>query len=131
MSRLDERVHEMEYDGLVNSVYLPADTFVVKLKAGQGVLKRGTALALSGGEAGTGQMVILGTAAAANEALTANCILCDDTDTGTGDAVAALAYRTGHFNGNRLIVAEGYSITAADKEHLRSGGILLDDAIII
>ena len=40
-----------------------------------------------------------------------------------------IAYRTGHFNRNALIVKEGYTMTKADEEELRKGGILLDDAI--
>ena len=44
------------------------------------------------------------------------------------DDVDVEAYRTGHFNRNRLIVAEDYDLTADDEEALRSVGILLSDA---
>ena len=43
--------------------------------------------------------------------------------------VTALAYRTGHFARNKLIVKNGYTMTATDEEELRKGGILLSDAI--
>jgi len=64
------------------------------------------------------------------ETLRANCVLADDTQTGevTGSAVTAVAYRTGHFSRNKLGVADGYTLTAADEEALRGGGILLSDA---
>ena len=45
--------------------------------------------------------------------------------------MVAIAYRTGHFNANTLIVKDEYEITAADKEALRSVGILLSDAVEI
>ena len=118
--RLDENLGSMGYDGLINQCFPTGDVFTVSLRAGQGNLTRGTALALSSGTAGKGDMVLLGTEAVA-----------DDTDTGTaaGDAVNGIAYRTGHFNRNALIVKEGYTMTKADEEELRKGGILLDDAI--
>lgn len=67
------------------------------------------------------------------ETLTANCILAQDIDTGavSGAAVTALAYRTGHFNRNKLTVKAEYTLTATDEESLRNGGILLDDAVEI
>jgi hypothetical protein len=55
-------------------------------------------------------------------------ILAEDCDTGTGSAVVALAYISGYFNGNKLIVATGYTITAANEEELRALGIFLADA---
>ena len=129
--RLDENLGAVGYDGLINQCFPTGDVFAVSLRAGQGNLTRGTVLALSSGTAGKGDMVLLGTEAVADETLAANCILADDTDTGTaaGDAVNGIAYRTGHFNRNTLIVKEGYTMTKADEEELRKGGILLDDAI--
>lgn len=129
--RLDENLGAVGYDGLINQCFPTGDVFAVALRAGQGILTRGTALALSTGTAGKGDMVILGTEAATDETLTANCILADDTDTGAagGDAVNGIAYRVGHFNRNALAVKESYTMTKADEEDLRKGGILLDDAI--
>ena len=59
----------------------------------------------------------------------ANAILAEDVDVGTTADAVAVAYRTGHFNSNGLIVASGYTFTAADKEALRSAGILISDAV--
>ena len=123
-TKLSATIETPEYDGLIVDINPPADVYAVKVAAGAGVLKRGTALALS---AKNGTMSILGTTAADGDTLTANCILAEDVD--ATEAANALAYRTGHFATNKLIVKEGYTLTAADKEALRIVGILLSDAM--
>ena len=113
--RLDETIGAVEYDGLIVNNVPVADVFSVTIRkeTAATVLKRGTVLALSGsGTAADGCMVILGTTAASNEVLSANCVLADD-----------------HFARNKLIVKNGYTMTATDEEELRKGGILLSDAI--
>lgn len=126
MIKLNEKIGEDKFENLFNQNYPPADVFTVALKTGQGTLERGSVLALSS----TGEMVILGTAAAEGETLAANCVLAERVDTGESDSgsVTGIAYRTGHFNGNKLITKDGHVITAAEKEALRAGGILLSDA---
>ncbi|MDO4321021.1 MAG: head decoration protein [Lachnospiraceae bacterium] len=134
MSRLDENLGAVGFDNLINGLYPPAEPFSVTIRKESTkavTYKRGTVLALSGGTAGDGKRVILGATAATNETLTANCVLAEDVEVGTENDAAAIAYRTGHFNGNNLIVAESYKITAGDKEALRSAGILLSDAVAI
>ena len=117
MSRLvSERIETPTYDGLICDNNPPADVFAVKVKAGQGKLKRGSLLSLADGE------VSLMTTGGV-----ANCILAEDVD--ATEAANGLAYRTAHFVANKLIVKEGYTITAADKEALRDVGILLSDAM--
>lgn len=111
-------------DNLINSPQPPALTFGVVVRAGQGELARGSVLGLSS----DGDYVILGATPDNGETITANCILADPVDAGGADAVTAIAYRTGHMNRNALIVADGYTFTAADEEELRKGGILLSDA---
>lgn len=120
MARLDENLGAVGYDNLIHGLTPPAEVFHVQLAAGQGVLKRGTLLATA-----DGGMVKISSATTGK----ANAVLADDVD--TGDTVVAVAYRTGHFNANALIVADGYEITAADKEALRTVGILLSDAVEI
>lgn len=131
--RLDENIGTVEYDGLIVGNVPVADVFTVKIRkqaSEAATLKRGTVLALSAsGTAADGKMVVLGTTAATNETLVANCVLCDDVLVGTDADVTALAYRTGHFARNKLIVATSHTLTAADEQALREGGILLDDAI--
>lgn len=119
--RLDETIGRCEYDNLFAGTYPGAEVFHVVIAAveEETEYKRGTALAILP----NGKMAILGTAGAV-----ANCVLCDDVTAGTED-VKAVAYRTGHFSGNRLTVAGDYEITAEDKEAFRKAGILLSDAI--
>lgn len=120
MSRLDENLGTVGFDNLVNGLTPGLEVFHVELAPGQGILERGTLLA-----AGDNGMVVLSDATTGK----ANAVLADNVDTGTGEAVMAVAYRTGHFNANCLIVGEGYVITDADKEALRLAGILVSDAV--
>lgn len=120
MARLDENLGAVNYDNLINSVNPPVEVFSVELAGKQGVLKRGTLLATA-----DGGMVKISSGTTGK----ANAVLADDIDTGNSGAVVAVAYRTGHFNTNSLIVADGYEITAADKEALRNAGILISDAV--
>lgn len=124
--RLDENLGSVGFDNLIADSYPPADVFSVQLTAGQGILERGTLLARKD----DGTMEMIGTETTGK----ANAVLSDPVDTGDsaeGETVPGIAYRTGHFNTNRLIVAEGYEITAADREALRTAGILTSDAVEI
>lgn len=126
MSRLDENLGGVGFDNLIADSYPPADVFSVQLAAGQGILERGTLLARKD----DGTMEMIGTETTGK----ANAVLSDPVDSGDsaeGETVPGIAYRTGHFNTNRLIVAEGYEITAADREALRTAGILTSDAVEI
>lgn len=121
MARIDETVMTVGFDNLIHGTYPPAEVFTVQVAGAQGVLERGTLLATA-----DGGMVKISAATTGK----ANAVLADPVDTADG-AVYAVAYRTGHFNTNGLIVADGYEITAADKEALRNVGILLSDAVEI
>ena len=92
----------------------------VQIAAGNGALKRGTIVTGTAGGA-------LAPAAAALKAENGAYILTDDID--ATNATVATAYRTGHFNRNKLITNGSYALTAADEEILRAAGILLSDAI--
>lgn len=118
MSRLDENLGSVGYDNLINGLEPGAEVFSVQIAAGQGKLERGTLLAKT-----DGGMVKISSATTGK----ANAVLAEDVD--ATEAVTAVAYRTGHFNANTLIVADGYEITAADKEALRVAGILISDAV--
>lgn len=143
--RLDENLGSVGFDNLITDSYPPTDVFSVQLAAGQGVLLRGTLLALKS----NGTMEIIGSATTGK----ANAVLAELADTGASSAktqseesqagdeqpiasteaetVPGIAYRTGHFNTNRLIVADGYTITEADREALRIVGILTSEAVEI
>lgn len=120
--RLDENIGTVDYDGLIVTNEPVADVVTVTLAASQGVLARGTVITgAAGGE--------LPAAAAALVATNAVYILADETDTGTGTAVTATAYRTGHFARNKLSTDGSYTLVAADEEIMRNAGILLSDAL--
>lgn len=120
--RLDENIGTVDYDGLIVTNEPVADVVTVTLAASQGVLARGTVITgAAGGE--------LSAAAAALVATNAVYILTDETDTGTGTAVTATAYRTGHFARNKLSTDGSYTLVAADEEIMRNAGILLSDAL--
>ena len=119
--RLDENIGTVDYDGLIVTNEPVADVVTVTLAASQGVLARGTVITgAAGGE--------LSAAAAALVATNAVYILADET-TGTGTAVTATAYRTGHFARNKLSTDGSYTLVAADEEIMRNAGILLSDAL--
>lgn len=134
--RLDETLGTVGYDNLINGSYPPAEPFSVVIRKGaaETTYKRGTVLALSNSD---GKYVILGTAAASGgdggtaETLTANAILAEDVTVGTANDETAVAYRTGHFNSNALIMDAEHTFSAADKEALRGVGILISDAVEI
>ena len=118
--RLDETIASVGFDNLFHGTCPGAEVASVQLAAGQGILARGTLLAI-----GTSGLVKISSATTGK----ANAVLAEDVD--ATEAVTGIAYRTGHFNGNCLIVADGYEITAADKEALRVAGILISDAVEI
>jgi len=122
---------EVNFDGLIATLNPSPEAFSVTLRKGSAAasLKRGTLLDLSTGTGGDGKYVIHGTAAGSNETLTPNAVLCDDYEVGTTADVTAMAYRTGHFVEGKLAIASGASISAANKEALRSVGILLSDSV--
>ena len=126
-----EAMGEMKYANIWNSVDVPIITGLrtIRKLSAAAIYKAGTALALSGGTAGDGKLVILGTAAASNETLTANCILAEDGEGGTDADVQALVYLSGHANANKLAVASSHTITAAEIEAFRAAGIYLENAM--
>lgn len=125
-------VHEdFEGDGTEDDFTLAATTKPAALNK---VTVDGTATTAYTYAAATG--VITFTAAPANgkaivayynltDTGTADCILCNDTDVGTGAEVNAAVYVAGCFNPDKLIVADSYTMTEADKDKLRERGIYL------
>ena len=130
MTELNKRLGSMDYDGLIADIYpkLVVSGGTIRKLAEAATIKRGTILAKSSGTSGDGKLVVLGTAAASNEVLTAYCILCDDVAVGTTDDVIAPVYLMGCFNSNKVTVANSYTMTEADKDALRNGGIVFKAA---
>ena len=115
---LCKKVSEAGQDNLIAKLFPPAETFGITVAGGEGELARGTVLALV-----DGGYVALDVDSTGK----ANCVLADPVDASGDDGVTAIAYRTGHLNRRALIVADGYTMTSADEEELRKGGILLSD----
>ncbi|MDR1158350.1 MAG: head decoration protein [Oscillospiraceae bacterium] len=126
-THLSRKVGEVKYDKLIAGITPPVhvNSGTIRKLATAADYARGTVLAKSSGSAGDGQLVILGTAAAQNETLTPDCILCDDAGIGTANAENAAVYTAGCFNIDALIVKSGYTLSEADKDKLRERGIYL------
>ena len=124
---LHEKIGSVEYEKLFAGMQPPAivKPGVIRKLGTASTLKRGTLLAKSSGSAGDGKLVIFGTTAASNETLTADCVLCDDIEVGTSNDENVAVYVSGDFNEAALIVATGATITEADRDALRTKGILL------
>ena len=116
---LVNKVGECSQDNLIAGLFPRALTTGVNIAAGAGKLARGTVLSRK--EDGTCEVMATGGSPA--------YILAVPVDASGTAAVTAVAYRTGHLNRKALIVAEGYTMTAADEEELRKGGILLSDML--
>lgn len=100
----------------------------VTVKAGQ-VLARGTILATDEDD----KAVILGTEAEVEEGEEAvvyapKYILAEDIDTTDGDDVA-IAYDRATVCKSKVIVAEGYTLTAEDIDELRKRNIFFEDEV--
>lgn len=113
----NEKIGAMTPDNLVASGSIRMLTQGVTLASGQGILKRGTVVALSGGK---GKIM--------NTGLTPHGVLCDDVDTTSADVLAEV-YVTGCFNKAALIVASGYELTAENAKTLRDAGIFFENIL--
>lgn len=127
MKNLSNKLGEMTFDGLIAGLIpeVQVGGGVIRKLSAETTLKRGTILAKSSGTAGDGKLVILGTAAATNETLTPDCILCDDIKVGITDDEAVSVYTAGCFNSGKLTMASGHTISAGDLDNLRMRGIVL------
>lgn len=108
--RADQKIGACDADNLFIDGKFPVDAVGVTIASGEGVLARGTVVAMS---SKTKKCVILGTAAGESETLTPFGVLCDEIDATSADAFTT-AYRSGHFNREALIVDDDYTITEAD-----------------
>lgn len=116
MKELRNKLGSMEYDGLITGLNPPVRVdggTIAKLEA-PAVLKRGTLL----GKGEDGLLTVYGGTG------TPDCILCDDTEIGADEDVTTAVYKAGCFDLEKLTVAEGYTVTEADKDKLRERGIV-------
>ena len=111
---LVRKVDERGQDNLIARLFPRALTTAVKIVGGAGELARGTVLSRK--EDGTCEVMVAGGTPA--------YILADPVDASGEEAVPAVAYRSGNFNPNAVIVGEGYALTATDKDTLRKYDIV-------
>lgn len=121
---LNRKVDQMEYDKLIAGMTPPVKVIsgtIAKL-ADAAEYPRGTVLAKS---SASGKLYALGSTAAEGDPLTPDCILCDAEEVGTAEDVVAAVYAAGSFNIEAVTVADGYTITEADRDKLRERGLYL------
>lgn len=125
--QLNRKVGSMEYDKLIAGIYpeVVKASGIIATTGSEATYLRGTVLAKS---TANGKLFILGSTAASGDTLTPDCVLCDDTTVGTGDCVGVV-YVAGNFNVDTLIVANGYTLTEADKNKLKERGIYISQIL--
>lgn len=113
---LGKKLGEMTYDGLITGLTPPVQVQGGKLSKPAEVTtyKRGTLLGKS--EAGV--------LSPYDGTSTPDCILCDDTEAGTSADTFVTVYTAGCFDPEKVTVADGYTLTEADKDKLRERGIV-------
>jgi len=126
MKELSRTLGSMTYDGLISGLN-------PSIRVGGGILAklteaavypRGTILAKS---AGDGKLYMLGSSAGGGD-LTPEGILCDDTEVGTEEDTPVVLYLAGCFDPGKVTVAEGYTLSEADKDKLRAFQIVFKSA---
>lgn len=117
--QLNRIIAQVEYDGLLDAAYAN-HTVGVTVAAGQGELKRGTVLAIN-----ADNKAVIASGASGTEC---RYILRKDVNAADADTVA-YAYDEGRFIKSRLIVDEGYTLTATDIDALRTHNICLADEL--
>lgn len=73
------------------------------------------------------EMTAAAVQAVAAEVLTPAYVLAEDTVVGTAEDAVAVAYRSGCFSPDHVIVTEGYTLTDADVDALRTRDIVFKD----
>ncbi len=121
MKELRRKLGGMEYDGLITGLNPPArvEGGVIGKLAAAATYKRGTLL---GKASDTGLLSIYDGSTAPD------CILCDDTEIGTEEDVEVVVYAAGCFDPAKVTMAEGYTLTQADRDKLRAYSIVFKAA---
>lgn len=123
----NELIGTCEPDYLVYDTKIPIDTKTITLKSGAGVVARGTVIAFAADKPG-----IEGAPWTGAGSEVANCIICDDVDTGNdaGTSVVAHAYRSGHFARQALILGTGATeLSQPAEKQLEDAGIYLSNVV--
>lgn len=126
MTNLYRKVDELEYDNLITGISPDPEIEVVEMLqlAAETKYKKGTLLGIHTADASAGKCVILGTVAGGGENIVPAYILAEDcTVSATADTPVS-AYRSGCFAPEQVIVDDGYTLTDADIDALRTRNIV-------
>jgi hypothetical protein len=118
MAIYPETIGESLVDHLIYDSTFPVDTHAISLPSGDGLVKRGTVIAINDDDTLIWED---------DDDDVASYILADDTDTGSaaGSTVVTLVYRTGKFTRQAL----AQTLTAAAEKQLEDAGIYLADIV--
>ena len=130
-----EVTEDFNGDGTATTFTLTADVLPLKIKG----VKVGTSAAtVTAYNAQTGVVTVSAAPAAGTENVhvtydnpegdVPDCILCDDIAVGTTTDEKTSVYTAGCFDPEKCTVAEGYTLTTADKDALRMRGIVFKAA---
>lgn len=120
MTELSKKIGDMEFDGLVTDLTPPVQIrggTIAKVETVT-IYKRGTIF----GKKEDGTLSIY------DGTTTPDCILCDEAVVGADADVNAAVYTAGCFDSGKVTVAEGYTLTVADIDNLRTRGIVFKAA---
>lgn len=120
MTNLSKKIGEMEFDGLVTDLTPPVQVRggTITKGAAEITYKRGTVF----GKSDAGVLAIY------DGTNTPDCILCDEVTVGADADASVAVYTAGCFDPGKVIVADSYSLTAADYDKLRMRGIVFKSA---
>lgn len=111
---------------LVADTSVPLDVVTVTISKSTGsevALKRGSVLAADA----SGKCSLLNGRGTSSVAA---YVLAEPVTTSTAEDVVGVAYQTGKFIRQSLIVAEGYELSTADVKALRDAGIFMENAMM-
>ena len=110
-------------DNLIAENIHPLATGTVTVISGEGRLSRGSVLMRN-----SNNKFVLADEDSGTPLGTAEVILADDVDTTSADTVANV-YISGDFNTDALIVANGYTLSEADRVSLKNAGIYVVNGV--
>ena len=121
-----ENIGTMTQEMLIADATFPLDVVTVSISEtedGAMKLKRGSVLAA---DDSTGKCRLMSGA----DGATAAYVLAEPVETSDTEEVVGVAYQTGKFIRQSLIVADGYELSVKDIKDLRDAGILVESAMM-
>lgn len=113
---LSQKLGEMTYDGLITDLdpKVIVGGGVIAKGAEATTVKHGTILSK---DAKSGNLAVMKAGA------TPDCVLAEDVEVGTDEDANVVVYIAGCFDPDKCIVADGYNLSTADRDTLRTKNI--------